>query len=280
MAKSTLRKILGRKRMAEGTVASRAPLSSLEIPLAGTTTNGREAVQQLSERHGLSHEGYAELEAQLRRERDNPVDPQAVAVYVEGERIGYLPGYAARAIDLPEGAGRAISLQLFTLGRGGELRSQAYAWLGDGAPRWSKSEESRPPMTAKEKAIASHKSVSARAGRDIAAGGDAAARVTAASTEGIYFLEAVEPIKELKRQEKLVEALELCYIAIQGAEGAARRDGYGPPAPWYTEQAAIVHRKLGQRVEELEVLERYIAWLPGTSREQHPLARRLAKLQS
>lgn len=52
----------------------------------------------------------------------------------------------------------------------------------------------------------------------------------------------------MKRENRLEEALALCYQAIKGAE--QDREGR-EPAPWYME-----HRKLGQHQEELAVLER------------------------
>jgi tetratricopeptide (TPR) repeat protein len=63
----------------------------------------------------------------------------------------------------------------------------------------------------------------------------------------------------LKRQGKLEEALVVCYKAIEGAEG--NREGR-EPAPWYTNQAAIIHRKLGQRDQEITVLEQWLRLCP------------------
>lgn len=65
-------------------------------------------------------------------------------------------------------------------------------------------------------------------------------------------------------------------VAIEGAERAARREKTSPP-PFYAEQAAIVHRKLGQRDEEIAVLRRYVAACPPQHRETS-LKARLEKL--
>lgn len=46
--------------------------------------------------------------------------------------------------------------------------------------------------------------------------------------DGYYYLELVEPIKELKRQGSLEEALVVCYKAIERAEGD--RGGQAPQA--------------------------------------------------
>jgi hypothetical protein len=85
----------------------------------------------------------------------------------------------------------------------------------------------------------------------------------------------VEPIKQLKRDGRLDDALVLCYAAIQGAE--APREGRDP-APWYTEQAAIIRRKLRQRDEEIAVLRRWVAVCPAERREGSRIKDRLDKL--
>lgn len=65
--------------------------------------------------------------------------------------------------------------------------------------------------------------------------------------------------------------------SIKGAEGDA---GDGIPTPWYTEQAAIVHRKLRQRDEEIAVLKRWLTRCPKTLRAGSGIAERLAKLET
>jgi hypothetical protein len=73
------------------------------------------------------------------------------------------------------------------------------------------------------------------------------------------------------------EALVVCYAAIEGAERAcAGRE----PARWYTEQAAIIHRKLGQRDEEIAVLERWLRACPPDRRSGSGIKRRLDKLNA
>lgn len=93
---------------------------------------------------------------------------------------------------------------------------------------------------------------------------------------GVHYLETIEPIKQLKRDGKLEEALELCYAAVEGAESA--RDGR-EPAPWYTEQAAIIHRKRGERAEEVAVLRRWLKACPPERRAGSKLQGRLDKLE-
>ena len=93
--------------------------------------------------------------------------------------------------------------------------------------------------------------------------------------DGVHYLELLEPIKQLKREGRLEEALSLCYQAIAGAEND--RDGR-EPAPAYTLEAAIIHRKLGQRKEEIAVLKRWIQQCPKDRRDGSQVALRLAKL--
>lgn len=73
---------------------------------------------------------------------------------------------------------------------------------------------------------------------------------------GRHFTEWAETIRQLKRDGHLEEALALCYECIDAVEREAMVDQFRMPA-WYTEQAAITHRKLGQLVEEVAVLQRY-----------------------
>jgi hypothetical protein len=94
-----------------------------------------------------------------------------------------------------------------------------------------------------------------------------------------HYLETVEPIKQLKRDGRLTEALELCYRSIDAAENAAALDGLEPP-PWYTEQAAIIHRKLGDRDAEIAVLQRWIEACPPKRRAGSKIRQRLDRLQA
>lgn len=107
-------------------------------------------------------------------------------------------------------------------------------------------------------------------------GGSRAQQFKNGMVDGVHYLELVEPIKELKREGRLAEALVLCYKAIEAAE---RDRGGREPAPWYTEQAAIVHRKLGQGAEEIAVLKRWLDNTPKSRRAGSRIAERLAKLE-
>lgn len=89
------------------------------------------------------------------------------------------------------------------------------------------------------------------------------------------YLTLLEPIKQAKREGRLDDALELCYRAIDSAE----RDRNGrEPAPWYTEQAAIIHRKQGDHDKEVAVLQRWMAMCPPERRVGSKIQERLTKL--
>lgn len=95
--------------------------------------------------------------------------------------------------------------------------------------------------------------------------------------EGVHYLQMAEPIRELKREGRLEEALALAYKAIEAAENEARFTKR-TPAPAYTNEAAIILRKLGRTDEEIAVLERYIAMLPSEYQEGSAARERLTKL--
>lgn len=244
--------------------------------LAGTTTFAKETVAALADRHGLGTRGYYEGPAQLQREPDNPTDPHAVAVLVEGEKVGNLPFPANRGTGLKPGVSAPAVYQLHVL-REAKLKAKAFVWLGDGQPEWDHPEGNPPALTTAERANASHRERSDMVQDALAGGGSRAAQFKRGMVDGVHYLELVEPIKQLKREGRLDEALVLCYKAIEAAEGNAEGR---EPAPWYTEQAAIVHRKLSQKDEEIAVLKRWLAKCPKAYRNGSRIAERLAKLEA
>ena len=245
------------------------------VKLSGTTTFAKEAITRLAERHGATDRGYLELPGVLQREPHNKADPSAVAVHVEGERIGYLPGYVAARIDLSAGGARAVAIQIFTelLPKG--LRAEAWAWLPNTAPKWEWSATNRPPLSSGAKVATHQANIDKIVAAALAEGGARGASSAAGMVNGVHYLQLVEPIKQLKREGRLEDALELCTAAIQGAEAA--REGR-EPAPWYTEQAAIIYRKLGRRDDEIAVLQRWLTMCPPERRAGSRIKERLDKL--
>lgn len=246
------------------------------VALSGTTTFCKAAISALAERHGAASGGYIELTGSLQREPNNPADPNAVAVIVEGEKIGYLPGFATSSAQLSTIGARPARVQVFTEMLPKGLRAEAWAWIGSRPPKWEWSASKRPPMSPPAKAQATQAGRSDMVKEALAEGGERAERFRRGMVNGVHYLELVEPIKELKREGRLEEALALCYVAIEGAEGD--RDGR-EPAPGYTYDAAIVLRKLGRRDEETAVLKRWLALCPPQYRDGSKIGERLAKLE-
>ena len=246
------------------------------LEVAGTTTFAADAVAALADRKDLGERGYFEGQAQLQRDPGNPVDRQAVDVLVDGEKVGCLPSYAANDLPLADSASQPVPYQLHIL-REDRLLAKAYVWLGAGQPEWVHTRENPPALTSRQRINDSHAQKTAMVREALQEGGSRAQQFKKGMVDGVHYLELVEPIKQLKREGRLPEALVLCYKAIEAAEGA--REGR-EPAPWYTEQAAIVHRKLGQRAEEIAVLKRWLDSTPKSRRVGSRIAERLAKLEA
>lgn len=244
--------------------------------LTGTTTFCREAILALASRHGITADGYLELPGSLQREPDNVADPTAVAVMVEGDRIGYLPSYySTSATQLTALGSQPLRVQIFTEMLPKGLRAEAWGWLGNTPPQWAWNEAERPPMSSSAKAQAEHLGSRQMVQDALANGGQRAEEFRAGMVNGVHYLELVEPIKELKREGRLEDALTLCYAAIDGAENS--REGR-EPAPFYTEQAAIILRKLGRREDEIAVLNRWLTLCPPEHRVGSRIGERLSKL--
>lgn len=243
------------------------------VEVAGTTTFARAAVISLADRYELPARGFFEAGAQLQREPNNPVDADAVAVMVDGEKVGSLPSYLARALPLPPATSVEVQYQLHVL-RGEKWAAKAFVWLGEGTPQWSHSAGNPPPLTSRQRTLAAARQQSDMVRDALEGGGDRARQFQRGMYQGVHYLQLVEPIKQLKRENRLEEALALCYQAIRGAE----QDRTGrEPAPWYTEQAAIVHHKLGQYQEEIAVLERWLNMAPPELKSDSKIAERYRK---
>ncbi|MCO4275933.1 hypothetical protein NG701_16110 [Pseudarthrobacter sp. HLT3-5] len=197
------------------------------LEVAGTTTFAKEAVAAFAERRGLGGRGYFEGKALLQREPENPVDPWAVAVVVDGEKIGSLPSYVAKDLPLPAGASQQVSYQLHVL-REQKLLAKAFVWLGPGEPEWAHTRENPPALTSRERINSSHAETSAMVREALQGGGERAQQFQRGMVDGVHYLELIEPIKQIKREGRLEEALVLCYKAIEGAE-RGRRTGHARP---------------------------------------------------
>jgi DNA polymerase III subunit epsilon len=68
--------------------------------------------------------------------------------------------------------------------------------------------------------------------------------------------EHAETVKQLKREKRYAEALVLLDRIMTSTEQESAVQGYGV-APWCYEEAALIHRKNGDRENEIAVLERF-----------------------
>lgn len=263
------------------------------VKVSGTTTGGASGCAAVFAEHVVTAGAPLLLVGELITEPDNPVDANAVAVYVSGYYIGYLPGYLTAS--LTAGAAGARRAAARTLGAARTqlwstpdpksvtgLRVVAWTVCGEGDPAlvgWPYDRGDPPAIT-----TAQQRGMRAAATSRMVDDGltdsnpDRAATFAAGMVGDRHYLETVEPIQQLKRDGQLGEALELCYRAIAVAENVAEVEKLEAP-PWYTEQAAIIHRKLGDRDAEIAVLQRWLDACPADRRGDSEIAQRLEKLR-
>jgi hypothetical protein len=248
------------------------------VRLTGTTTFGAENLERVFAAHGKSLGGVLELSGWLIAEPSNPADANAIAVHVEGERIGYLPGHLAARISLGTSEPYPCRVQLWAEQSEAQFRVIGWVAAGSTSPKWPHNLENPPAISTKDERVARSAAITKMVD-DALNGQDPirAEQFAAGMVGGYHYLELIEPIKELKRQGRLEEALVVCYKAIEGAEG--NREGR-EPAPGYTIEAAIIHRKLGQRDQEIAVLERWLRLCPKEYREDSRVNERLMKLRN
>lgn len=245
------------------------------VVVAGTTTFAKDAVQKLADLNRLADRDILETHAVLRR---YPQHANAIAVLVDGVKVGALTNATSQVMKLTLGDEHPVGYQLHVLRTEKKLEALAHVWLGPGVPQWTFTRENPAPLTTAERAAASHKQ-SSQIVSDGLQNVLRSSEITAGMVKGYHYIELVEPIKQLKRDGRLRDALTLAYVAIAAAENEARNSGR-EPAPAYTMHAAIIHRKLGQHDEERTVLERWISATPAERRKGSKVAERLGKLNS
>jgi tetratricopeptide (TPR) repeat protein len=246
------------------------------VPLSGTATIGADSCKALFQAHRVAPGVPLLLKADLVPEPENPKDSAAIAVYSEGQRIGYLPSYAAKYLSIGTGERLPARIQLWSAIDKDGLRVIGWIAFGDIAPNWPHTVKNPPPIRVADQNAAQAEGRRAMV-REALEGADPAraAEFRLGMVAGVHYLELVEPIEVAKREGRLEDALALCYQAIQGAENDR---GEREPAPGYTEHAAIVLRKMGRRDEEISVLERWLAHCPEEYRTGSKIQERLAKL--
>lgn len=200
-----------------------------------------------------------------------------VAVYVGGRLIGVVGALYADAI-------RALLREPHLVGAIVGVRCRIYA-------REAPSFTARATLGPYESVVASLADTqSAAEGRansammaDLrrerqAAGGTEAKEQAERLVRGRDFVEWVEHIKQLRRDGADEEARSLLMECIDATEREAKANGW-PPAPWYTEQAAVILRKQGDLAAEVALLERFLAACPN-DRPQVSIAERLVKARA
>lgn len=250
------------------------------VKMAGTTTEAADECRHMFAFKGHPDGGHFEAPATLvsvgAEGRADPV----VAVHVDGARVGFLPGYMAKVVNADNrplsGAAAAAQVQMWGARVGDRMRVIGWVAAGSAPVSWPHSEANPAAVTVEEQRAAAAAGTASMV-REALEGDDPrrAAEFRRGLVDGVHYLETIEPIKQLKREGKLEEALALCYQAIEGAE--ADREGR-EPAPWYTEQAAIIHRKRGEREQEVAVLRRWLDACPPGRRAGSAAQVRLDKL--
>ncbi len=85
---------------------------------------------------------------------------------------------------------------------------------------------------------------------------------THGSIDGIHYTGYVEHVRQLKREKRYNEAIELLLKLVDATERESKLsreawgDGWGV-APWYYRQLAIIYRKEKRYNDEVSILERY-----------------------
>ncbi|CAN5650030.1 hypothetical protein BH23CHL2_BH23CHL2_25780 [soil metagenome] len=97
--------------------------------------------------------------------------------------------------------------------------------------------------------------------------------------DGRHYTEYAGEIKQLKRDRKHDEALDLLNRIIDVIELESETTGR-PAPPWYYEQAAIIHRKEQDYPAEIAVLQRYEAMRKRNGSPPDALTERLVSAQS
>lgn len=237
----------------------------------------RDAITTVFAEAGVALGDALETTAVLREVAQPGTRFRPVAVYVGGRLIGVVGALYADAI-------RSLIREPHLLGATLGVRCRIYA-------RETPTFTARATLGPYESVVASLTDTqSAAEGRansammaDLrrerhASGGDEAKAQAERLVRGGDFVEWVEHIKQLRRDGEDEEARSLLMECIDATERDAKANGW-PPAPWYTEQAAIILRKRGDLAAEVALLERFIAACPD-GRPQVSIAERLVKARA
>lgn len=100
----------------------------------------------------------------------------------------------------------------------------------------------------------------------------------AGSVDGEHYTDSVARVKQLKREGRNQEAIEVLLRSVDATESESKFAGEGwGVAPWYYEQLAILYRKEKLYHKEVEILERYASQPKAAGVGPEKLAARLEK---
>lgn len=233
--------------------------------LPGSTTGCRDAADELAARYGIVDTGCPWVgEATLVSEPENPVDAHAVALFVEGQRVAYLPSFIAHLLD-SRGAEEigTIPVQVWSRTIRDEQRTYIWGYFGSSdRPRWDYTEKKPPPFTRAEverargaarAAVLNERTKSDRPGvqEELAAG----------TVRGIHYSQTPDLAQSLRREGRYEEALEVALVGLEGMEGRVRHALDTGTRPLlmshYHQQVLVAARKLRRRDVEIDVLCRF-----------------------
>ena len=93
----------------------------------------------------------------------------------------------------------------------------------------------------------------------------------------LFPTDIIDEVKNLKREKKFEEAIEILLDAVDSMEDNS--ESTGGVAPWYYEQLAIIYSKNKQIEKEIEILERYSKQRKAPGKKPEKLAERLKKVK-
>jgi len=209
--------------------------------------------------------------ATLVPEPANEHDPNAVGVIVNGRKVGHLDSKKAAMLQRPiieaaASAGkplgcRAVIVGGWDRGRNDQGHFGINLFFNEKAllPQPARSRKAAPKKPAAQKAANRNKQVAAHPQGDASRTGRLWA--LGAMPDGIvhdrHFTEWVETVKQLKREDRLDEAIQLLRQCADATEDEAAATGLAPGS-WYFEQLAICFRKQRDYDAEVAILERFV----------------------
>src|SRR4051794_33384279 len=97
--------------------------------------------------------------------------------------------------------------------------------------------------------------------------------------DGRHYTEWVDVVRDLRRRGDDAAALKLLEKLIRATLRETAATGL-PPAPWYFEQAAIIHRKSQDPAAEAAVLKQFLAGMPAGFEVPPQIPDRLRKAEA